>query len=173
MFIKPFCSQPSIPGKYVLIRPTCPSEVGSNLISSVATDPPVSQREAGSVPGEVEKSWYTRTVETNNIPKEGPSSPVSRLASQTLNFPPMDSSEDDPTQVCFVPRLILTVRIKGYSSSQILSRQFQMIPSVIRSHLTLKLQAPTYFPPSPAELEEIGHLKSQQKLEDINDNKHR
>jgi len=46
-----------------------------------------------------------------------------------LNFPPMDSSEDDPTQ------------------------------------------APTYFPPSPAELEEVGHLKSHQKLEDINDNK--
>ena len=110
---KSFCSQPSIPGKYVLIRPTCPSEVGSNLISSIATDPPVSQREAGSVPGEVEKSWYTRTVETNTIPKEGPSSPVSRsLASQTLNFPPMDSSEDDPMQVCFVPRLILTVWIK-------------------------------------------------------------
>ena len=107
MFIISFCSQPSIPGKYVLIRPTCPSEVGSNLISPVATDPSVSQREAGSVPGEVEKSWYTRTVETNAIPKEGPSSPVSRLASQTLNFPPMDSSEDDPTQVCFVAILII------------------------------------------------------------------
>ena len=67
----------------------------------------------------------------------------------------------------------ITVWIKSYSSSQILSRQFYMIPSVIRSHLTLKLQASTYFPPSPAELEEVGHLKSHQKLEDINDNKHR
>ena len=67
----------------------------------------MSQREAGSVPGDSGKSWYTRTVETNTIPKEGPSSPVSRLASQTLNFPPMDSSEDDPTQVCFVAILII------------------------------------------------------------------